>query len=118
MHPYRYAHAQKMELERQCTNILRQGDIRYSSSVFSVLVLLVKKADDSWRFCVVYHALNARTAKEKFPIPITEELFNELCHTKFFTKRDLCSGYHQVRMHPNNVEKMTFWTHQGLFQFL
>jgi hypothetical protein len=47
MHPYRYAHAQKMELERQCTDILRQGDIRYSSSVFSALVLLVKKADDS-----------------------------------------------------------------------
>jgi hypothetical protein len=116
--PYRYAHAQKTELERQCTDMLHQGVIRHNSSLFSTPALLIRKSDDSWHFCVDYHALNAKTVKDKFPIPVVEELFDELRHTKFFTKLDLRSGYHQVQMHPNDVEKMALRTHQGLFEFL
>jgi hypothetical protein len=116
--PYRYVHAQKTELERQCANMLHQGVIRHSSSLFSVPVLLVRKLDDSWRFCVDYHALNAKTVKDKFPIPVVEELFDEMRHAKFFTKLDLRAGYHQVRMHLDGVEKTAFQTNQGLFEFL
>jgi hypothetical protein len=64
--PYRYAHLQKEELERQCVVMLTQGVIRPSSSAISAPVLLVKKTDDSWRFCIDYHALNAKTVKDKF----------------------------------------------------
>jgi hypothetical protein len=116
--PYRYAHAQKTELERQCANMLHQGIIRHNSSSFSMLVLLVRKSDDSWRLCVDYRALNAKTVKDRFPIPVVEELFDELRRAKFFTKLNLRSGYHQVRMHPDDMEKTAFRMHQGLFEFL
>jgi hypothetical protein len=76
-------------------------------------VLLVKKHDDTWCFCVHYRALNDQTVKDKFTIPIVEELLDELHGAAFFTKLDLRVGYHQVRVHPEDVAEMTFHTHHG-----
>jgi hypothetical protein len=116
--PYRYEHTQKLELERQCIEMLRTGVIRRSSSTFSTPVFLVKKHNDSWRFCIDYRMLNSVTIKDKFPILVVEELLDELRGMAYFTKLDLWPGYHQVRMVVVNVDKTTFRTHEGLFEFL
>jgi hypothetical protein len=115
--PYRYAPLLKSEIEQQVVVMLQQGIIQKSSSPFASPVLLVKKKDQSWRFCVDNRQLNAIIVKGKYPVSIIEELLDELSGAAYFTTLDLQSGFHQIRMKPGEEFKIAFQTHFGQFEF-
>jgi len=116
--PYKYSPAQKDEIERQITEILKNGIIKPSQIPYASPVLLVKKKDGTWRFCVDYRHLNAQPIKNKHPMPIVDELIDELAGATWFTKLDFKAGYRQICIDPADTHKTAFKTHHGLYEFL
>ncbi|XP_073367813.1 uncharacterized protein [Aegilops tauschii subsp. strangulata] len=115
--PYRYSPLQTDEIEKQVKEMLDAGLITPSISPFVAPVLLVKKKYGTWRFCVDYRRLNAITVKNKFPMPVIDEILDELGGAKWFSKMDLRAGYHQIKMKEEDEFKTAFKTHHGQFQF-
>ena len=116
--PYRVPHHQKAEMEKQIRELLDASVIRQSESPYAAPAILVKKKDGTWRLCIDYRKLNAQTIKNKFPIPVIEDLFDELHEAEYFTKLDLRAGYHQVRMKAEDIHKIAFITYFGQFEYL
>uniref|UniRef100_A0A8R7VA35 Reverse transcriptase domain-containing protein n=1 Tax=Triticum urartu TaxID=4572 RepID=A0A8R7VA35_TRIUA len=115
--PYRHKPEHKSEIERQVQELLQSGVIQRSHNTFSSPVILVKKKDDTWRMCVDYRHLNAMTHVSKFPVPIIEELLDELHGAVWFSKLDLRAGYHQIRLAEGEEFKTAFQTHSDHYEF-
>jgi hypothetical protein len=106
------------KLKNQLQELLYKGYIRPSSCPWGCPALFVKKKDGSLRLCVDYRPLNALTIKNKYPLPRMDVLFDQLAGAKVFSKIDLRSGYHQIKIRPCDIPKTAFSTRYGLYEFL
>jgi len=116
--PYRIAWIELAELKKQIQELLDKGLIWPSASPWGTPVLLVKKKDGSQWICIDYQELNHVTVKNKYPLSRIDDLFNQLGGATIFSKLDLRSGYHEVRVKAEDVSKTAFQTWYGHFKFL
>jgi hypothetical protein len=116
--PYRMPPNELAELKTQLQELLDKGHIHPSSSPYGCPTLFVKKKDGSLRLCVDYRPLNVVTIKNKYPLPHIDVLFDPLAGAKVFSKIDLRSGYHQIKIRPCDIPKTVFSTRYGLYEYL
>ena len=116
--PYRLAPAELRELKAQLEELLSKGFIRPSISPWGAPVLFVKKKDGSLRLCIDYRQLNKVTIRNQYPIPRIDELFDQLQGSRVYSKIDLRSVYHQLRVQESDVPKTAFMTRYGHYEFL
>ena len=114
---YRMSDAELGELRRQLDELLELGYVQPSTSPYASPVLFVKKKTGELRMCVDYRALNAITVKNRYPLPRCDELFDQLRGVHVFSKIDLRSGYHQIRIAAEDVQKTAFRTRYGHYEF-
>jgi hypothetical protein len=116
--PYRMPPNEQAELKVELQDLLDKGFIHPSASPWGCPALFVKKKDHSVRLCMDYRPLNAVTIKNKYPLPRIDILFDQLDGAKVFSKIDLCSGYHQIKIKPSDIPKTAFSTRYGLYEYL
>ncbi len=115
---YKMSLAEMDELRRQLDDLLNRGFIRPSSSPYGSPVLFVKKKEGDLRLCIDYRALNKQTVKNVYPLPRIDELLDRLDGAVVFSKLDLRSGYHQIRVQEADIYKTAFRTRYGLYEFV
>jgi hypothetical protein len=115
---YRVSGSKLVELKKQIDELLEKGYIRPSTSPWAASVLFVEKKDGTKRMCIDYKALNEVTVKNKYPLPQIEDLFDQLRGASVFSKIDLRSGYHQLRIQSSDIPKTSFITKYGLYEFM
>ncbi|GJZ87118.1 putative reverse transcriptase domain-containing protein [Tanacetum coccineum] len=115
--PYRLAPSKMKELSEQLQELSDKGFIRPSSSPWGAPVLFVKKKDGSFRMCIDYRELNKLTVKNRYPLPRIDDLFDQLQGSSVYSKIDLRSGYHQLRVREEDILKMAFRTRYGHYEF-
>jgi hypothetical protein len=116
--PYKMSHVELKELKIQLQGLLHKGYIHPSTSPWGCSALFVEKKDKELRLCVDYHPLNAVTIKNKYPLPRIDFLFDQLVGAQVFSKIDLHSGYHQIKICAEDIPKTAFTTRYGLFEYL
>jgi hypothetical protein len=116
--PYRHPNKYKDEIKKAIKDILDMGHIKPSSIPFSSSVVLVKKKDGTMCMCIDFRELNKKTIKYRYPIPRIDELLDELHGAVYFTKIDMCSSYHQIKMREEDIPKTAFRCHYGHYEFL
>ncbi|GJW43518.1 putative reverse transcriptase domain-containing protein [Tanacetum coccineum] len=115
--PYRLAPSEMKELSDQLQELSDKGFIRPSSSPWGAPVLFVKKKDGSFRMCIDYRELNKLTVKNRYPLPRIDDLFDQLQGSSIYSKIDLRSGYHQLRVREKDIPKTAFLTRYGHYEF-
>ncbi|GKA79924.1 putative nucleotidyltransferase, ribonuclease H [Tanacetum coccineum] len=115
--PYRLAPAEMKELAEQLKELSDKGFIRPSSSPWGAPILFVKKKDGSFRMCIDYRELNKLTVKNRYPLPRIDDLFDQLQGSSIYSKIDLRSGYHQLRVRKEDIPKTAFRTRYGHYEF-
>ena len=115
---YRVPHAQKPMMEEEVIKMLRMGVIQRVNSDWSSPVVLVKKKDDSIRFCTDFRKLNAVTIKDNYPMPFIEEKLESFGGKKYFSSLDMTSGYWQFLVDPSARRLTTFVCHMGAYEYI